>query len=98
MTCTLKQPASSPDYLYELDQATQNIVNGVLDWQKSHEGEVGGEIILPDVGTVELPGRTVALPQLQRLRRQFITLNRQHKLMKERIGGAFVEYLNDSWS
>lgn len=96
MRC-LQQPASSPDYLYELDQTTQSIVNSILDWQKSHEGEVGGEISLPDTGTVELPARVVALPQLQRMRRQFITLNRQHKLAKERIGGAFVEYLNNSW-
>ncbi|KAL9626854.1 MAG: hypothetical protein Q9164_007774, partial [Protoblastenia rupestris] len=44
----LQQPASSPDYLYELDQATQSIVIGILEWQKSHEGEVGGEITFSD--------------------------------------------------
>lgn len=46
---------------------------------------------------VHLPVTAPSLPQLQRLRRQFITLNRQHSLSKARIRHLFVDYLNDSF-
>ena len=45
--------------------------------------------------TIELPATPVALPQLQRVRRQFIALNRQHALPRGRIRAGFVEYVND---
>jgi protein KTI12 len=46
---------------------------------------------------VELPTSSLTLPQLQRIRRQFISLNRQHSLDKSRIQPLFVDYLNDSF-
>ena len=60
-----------------------------------------------DSGTISIPGITetlvmpctepVNLPQLQRLRRQFIALNRQHTIDSSRVGEAFVGYLNDAF-
>lgn len=66
-----------------------------MKWQKDHPSEGGGE--LPEAeGTIELPANPVSLPQLQRVRRQFISLNRLHNVPKTRIRSSFIEYLNDN--
>jgi protein KTI12 len=41
-------------------------------------------------------GGAVMLPQLQRLRRQFISMNRRHDVKVERAGVLFVQFLNGS--
>ena len=95
----LKKP-NSEDYLYELDRSTQGILNRILEWAKDHPGEGGGII---DVGegaeelVVELPANPVGLPALQRLRRQFISMNRQNAVPVKRIRESFVGSLNDSF-
>lgn len=89
-----KAPATESDYLYDLDKTTQEILNVILDWQKDHPGEGGGELTVAE-NTVILPSNPVTLPQLQRMRRQFISLNRQAKFPKNRIRSSFIEYLND---
>jgi protein KTI12 len=95
----LKVP-SSEDYLYELDKTTQRILNRILEWSKDHPGEGGGVV---DVGEgkaeiiVELPNNPIGLPALQRIRRQFISLNRTNAVPVKRIREAFVAYLNDSF-
>ncbi|KAL8955120.1 MAG: hypothetical protein Q9183_006781, partial [Haloplaca sp. 2 TL-2023] len=93
---TMMKPAAESDYLYDLDKITQEVINAITEWQKDHVGEVGGQV---QVGgsMVELPASPVGLPQLQRIRRQFISLNRQHSLAKSRIHGSFVEHLNSSF-
>ncbi|KAI4121845.1 MAG: hypothetical protein LQ338_006143 [Usnochroma carphineum] len=93
---TVIKPAAASDYLYELDKSTQDILNAVIDWQKDHFGEVGGQVAV-DNQVIELPPSPVALPQLQRIRRQFISLNRHHNLPKSRIHGSFIVYLNSSF-
>jgi tRNA uridine 5-carbamoylmethylation protein Kti12 len=67
--------------------------------ENPHTTEIGiPESIIPadEAGekVVELPGRAVMLPQLQRLRRQFIALNRRHDIAVDRAGVLFVEFLN----
>lgn len=101
---TILKAASTEDYLYELDRATQAILNRILEWTKDHPGEGGGEVVIEegkdedDSGLlVELPANPVGLPALQRLRRQFITLNRQTAVPVKRIRESFVGYLNDSF-
>ncbi|KAI9866076.1 MAG: hypothetical protein M1813_001637 [Trichoglossum hirsutum] len=95
---TVLKPAAESNYLYELDKATQSILTQILEWQKDHPGE-GGEIAIPDVKAqkIEMPVSPLSLPQLQRLRRQFIALNRQHTLSQSRIRDLFVDYLNDNF-
>ncbi|KAL8657171.1 MAG: hypothetical protein Q9226_002179 [Calogaya cf. arnoldii] len=93
---TVMKPAAESDYLYDLDKTTQEIVNAVIAWQKDHIGELGGQVVVGDKA-VELPASPVTLPQLQRIRRQFISMNRQHSLAKPRIHGSFIEYLNTSF-
>jgi len=96
----LKAP-SSEDYLYELDKNTQAILNKILEWAKDHPGEGGGEVSVVEGGdeelVVELPANPIGLPALQRLRRQFIGLNRQKAVAVKRIRESFVGYLNDSF-
>jgi protein KTI12 len=96
----LKAP-SSEDYLYQLDKSTQEVLNRILEWAKDHPGEGGGEVGVGDGGsgdiTVELPANPVGLPALQRLRRQFISLNRKNSVPVSRIKESFVGYLNDSF-
>ena len=89
-------PATESDYLYELDKTTQEILQTVLTWQNDHPGEGGGEINFAE-GTLELPACPLSLPQLQRLRRQYIVLNRQLTLARNRIRENFVVYLNNSF-
>jgi protein KTI12 len=72
-----------------------------LDWAKDHPGEGGGEVSVGEGGAeellVELPANPVGLPALQRIRRQFIILNRQNSVPVKRIRESFVAYLNDSF-
>jgi protein KTI12 len=66
-----------------------------MTYQKDHAGEGGGEIKVADVEKpIELPATSMNLPQLQRIRRQFMAMNRQHSLSKARVKEVFVEYLN----
>jgi len=95
---TVLKPATEQNYLYELDKTTSDVLSQILAWQKDHVGEEGGEISIPDIEKpIELPASPMTLPQLQRIRRQFITLNRQHSLSKSRIKDLFVDYLNDQF-
>ncbi|TDZ18490.1 Protein kti12 [Colletotrichum orbiculare MAFF 240422] len=97
------------DYLYVLDRETQDVVKRVLEGQGDEEG---GEVRIPrasggggDVDlVVTLPGRKVGLPQLQRLRRAFVGLNRGGiglegvgNFSSERMRESFVGYLNGSF-
>ena len=92
----MQAPPTESDYLYELDKTTQELLQAILDWQKDHPGEGGGEINVAE-GMIELPAAPLSLSHLQRLRRQYIGLNRQHTLAKSRIRENFVAYLNDSF-
>lgn len=95
---TVLQPAAEQNYLYELDKTTSEIIASITTWQRDHPGEGGAEVKIADSEkTIELPLSPPSLPQLQRLRRQFTTLNRQHSLGKTRIRELFVDYLNDAF-
>ncbi|KAI9753062.1 MAG: hypothetical protein M4579_005361 [Chaenotheca gracillima] len=114
---TVLKPATSSSYLYELDRATQDIVSRILAYQTDHADDIdgGGTVTLPTSvssnadgeasAAVELPaGQRITLPQLQRMRRQFINMNRQHNQTKggaalsaNRIADLFVGYLNDQF-
>lgn len=92
---TVLKPATEQNYLYELDKTTSDILAQIMTYQKDHAGEGGGEVTVPDVEkSIELPATPMTLPQLQRIRRQFITMNRQHSFSKARIKEVFVDYLN----
>ncbi|QSZ29359.1 hypothetical protein DSL72_003873 [Monilinia vaccinii-corymbosi] len=99
---TVAKAHSSEGFLYELDKTTQVVLNRILEWSKDHPGEGGGGISIGqnpkgEELVVELPGNPVGLPALQRLRRQFISLQRMNAVPVERIKETFVRYLNDSF-
>ncbi|KAL3428229.1 RNA polymerase II elongator complex subunit [Phlyctema vagabunda] len=94
---TVMKAASSEDYLYELDRSTQTILNQILEWSKDHPGEGGGLLDFGERMELELPSNPVGLPALQRLRRQFISLNRQNSVPVKRIRESFIAYLNQSF-
>ncbi|RDA93564.1 hypothetical protein CP533_6149 [Ophiocordyceps camponoti-saundersi (nom. inval.)] len=95
------------DYLYVLERETQNVVKCILDQQKD-----GGDVKLPSATpgrpdlVLEMPvGKTLGLPQLQRLRRAFVGLNRGgiglESVGNMTAGGVrdmFVRYLNDAFA
>ncbi|KAI6826291.1 chromatin associated protein KTI12 [Hortaea werneckii] len=95
---TVLQPAAEQDYLYELDRTTNDVLNAIKTWLQDHPGEDGGNVRIPEAeNEVVLPLSAPSLPQLQRLRRQFVALHRQHPLNKSRIRNLFVDYLNDTF-
>jgi protein KTI12 len=93
---TLMRPAVETDYLYKLDKVTQDIVTKVLDAQKLSGS--GGAIPISSM-SLELPGQAVNIAGLQRLRRQFMSINRNLMVNETgRIQQLFVEFLNEQWS
>lgn len=94
---TVLKPAAESDYLYELDKVTQEVVTLIMDNQRASGGG-GGTLPVPESSVpLELPPKDLTLPQLQRIRRQFITLNRKHTLSKRRIRELFVEHVNSEF-
>lgn len=93
---TVLKPATTENYLYELDKCTQEVLGKILEWTRDHP-EGGGDVSCGEGLEVELPGNPVALPALQRLRRQFIALNRRDAVPAKRITVTFVGYLNDAF-
>ncbi|MCJ1265347.1 hypothetical protein MMC22_005223 [Lobaria immixta] len=91
---TVTKAAAEPDYLYEFDKLTHEVINEVLSWQKEHPDE-SGELLVGNI-PIGLPPNGVSLPQLHRIRRQFVALNRQHELPKSRIQTSFAEYLDQA--
>ncbi|EPS43767.1 hypothetical protein H072_2243 [Dactylellina haptotyla CBS 200.50] len=90
---TVLKPATEANYLQVLDKATQDVVSVVLEHQKTNGP--GGSVAIPEASNkLELPPTHIGLPQLQRMRRQFISFNRQHTAEKSRLKSMFVEYLN----
>ncbi|PUU72619.1 chromatin associated protein KTI12 [Tuber borchii] len=95
---TVLKPAAESDYLYELDKTTQEVVSLVLEHQRNSGGGGGGELPVPECErALELPGQDLTVAQLQRIRRQFIALNRQHPIGKRRIRELFVEHFNGNF-
>lgn len=96
------------DYLYVLDRETQDIVKKILEQQPdegggevsiSKSGDAGGEMLV-----VNLPGKKVGLPQLQRYRRAYVNMNRGGigleavgNMAASRMRESFVGYLNDAF-
>ncbi|KAM5345410.1 hypothetical protein ACJ41O_011272 [Fusarium nematophilum] len=97
---------ASGDYLYVLDRETSDIVKRIVEAQR--EGDDVDEVRIPSASgdlVVQLPaGKKVGLPQLQRLRRAFMGLNRGGigleavgDMKATRLRETFVTYLNDAF-
>ncbi|KAF9167224.1 kti12, chromatin associated [Actinomortierella ambigua] len=94
---TVVKVVQETNYLYEFDQTTQNVVQAILDAQKS--GVPTTQIVAP-LSSIPVrlpPTRTATLSELRRLRRQFTTINKMRTMLSmNRVAEAFVEYLNQN--
>ncbi|KAK9768426.1 kti12, chromatin associated [Basidiobolus ranarum] len=95
---TVSKPVTETNYLYELDKVTQEIVNAVLEEQKSNLGSY--KVVIPGTSMkVQLPARSISMAELRRLRRQFVNINKMHTVLDiSRIAELFVQYLNTNFS
>lgn len=92
---TVMKPAIREGALQEVERRTMEVVQAVLEWQNN--GGEGGRLKIDGAETqLQLPPHKVTLPQLQRLRRQFTNLNKQHVIKGERVKELFVEYVNEN--
>ncbi|CEP60937.1 Kti12p LALA0_S02e03070g [Lachancea lanzarotensis] len=99
---TILKPATQSNSLQVLDAETTVIVKKFLAALQSNVVSGAKRIIISDVQDinddrclfVEVPSQGVTVAQLQRIRRQFVAMNRLRSLEQERIAPLFVEYLN----
>ncbi|KAJ9175257.1 hypothetical protein P3X46_013829 [Hevea brasiliensis] len=92
---------SEANSLYELDRATQEVINIIVEAQsQTIGGPVNGVSLGRDLPTLNI-SRSVGLPELRRLRRTFIKLTGQTSLSgppppadAESVKRMFVDYLN----
>ncbi|XP_050697460.1 protein KTI12 homolog [Eriocheir sinensis] len=90
---TQTQPLSSTNFLFELDQSTQEVTSCVMAAQKT--ATPGEAIKVPGVEEALCLGRTVSLAELARARRQFITYTKMHPVEdRKKLMLLFVQYLN----
>lgn len=92
---TLMKPAVTEDYLYQLDKATQSVVTCVMDAQAA--GTPGATVPV-DGRPLVLPDTLIGVAALQRLRRQFNSINRNLMADGPRVKELFVDFLNEQWS
>ncbi|KAF9917034.1 kti12, chromatin associated [Lobosporangium transversale] len=94
---TVVKVVQETNYLYELDQTTQNIIQAILDAQKSGDPTKQIKAPLSNIPVQLPPTRVVTLSELRRLRRQFTAINRMRTLLDmNRVAEGFVEYLNQN--
>lgn len=92
---TVLKSATPKNYLFELDKITQEIVSSVLELQKVNPG--GLVKVKDDAPKVQLPYKPLPLPQLQRIRRTYIALNKMKTVETSRIAFMFIDFLNKNF-
>lgn len=95
MATAPKIVASDAGLLLQLDKCTQQTVQTILDKVKSNG--VPCEVALEADNCIERLAITkpVMASDLQRLRRQFIHMNRLHQADSHNVDGLFIRYLRD---
>ncbi|KAG0368625.1 protein KTI12 [Gamsiella multidivaricata] len=94
---TVVKVVKETNYLYEFDQTTQNVIQAILDAQKSGDPTRQIKAPLSNILLQLPPTRVVTLSELRRLRRQFTSINKMHTLLDmSRVAEGFVEYLNQN--
>lgn len=89
---TLKRSAVAADYLSSLNETTSQITREALEL---HASNAGAEVTLRG-HRIELP-YTLTLPQLTRIRRNFVTLNKQNSMPLINIEPFFIDYMQQNW-
>ena len=91
---TQKKPLAEHNYLHELDQITQSLIEFILDLQRN--GFPGGNVKWErSTLLIQIPSRKISLSELRRLKRQFLHLNNTKPLTDlQQLANSWVEYLN----
>ena len=105
------QVAKAPtDALHTLEQTSASMVSAIMAEQAA-SGGLGGAVTLAVSATtrprISLPARSITLSELQRLKRQFVTVHRKVITLgtvekgavdwgEERVAEKFVTYLEDN--
>lgn len=85
-------PLTSTNFLYELDCVTQEIVNRVVEAQKT--SMIGDVVTIPNSHETILLKRRYQLSELSRIRRQFISFAKTHPVEDiPRLASMFLQYL-----
>ncbi|CCJ31035.1 unnamed protein product [Pneumocystis jirovecii] len=93
---TVAKSVPASDYLFELDKATHEIINMIIQNQRINGP--GSEVKVASINqNIILPSNVITLPKLQRIRHQFINLNRIQASNKNKIQENFVEFLNNQF-
>ncbi|CAK5281497.1 unnamed protein product [Mycena citricolor] len=90
---TAKAPS---DALHVLEQTSTALVSAVLDAQTTHQA-MGGKVVLPLTPPVKmtLPARILTVSELQRMKRQFVTIHKKAMTLGTIEKGA-VDWAEDS--
>jgi protein KTI12 len=91
---TILKPATPSNYLTELDSITLKVTNEMLDLQKTNPGAT---VRLSEYADpIELPVR-LTVPDINRMRRNFIALNKMKPIEMNRIKQRYIEFLIKQW-
>ncbi|CAH0547618.1 unnamed protein product [Brassicogethes aeneus] len=82
---------SSTNFLYDLDQITKKIVDGIVELKKAG---ADGEVDIPGYDNLKVDVSRVTVPQLMNLRRQYITYSKMHTPDSKNIPNLFIQYLS----
>jgi protein KTI12 len=90
-------PLAGTNYLHELDKATQDIVSTLAE--RLSGAMPGDRVGVPGCATPVVLTRKPTLPELSRLRRQFLKVAKAHPGSETSSAGKlFVDYLNKELS
>ena len=90
---TIPAVVSETNFVHELDQTTQEIVS----YLKTSQYQVGDSLTVPKSTAQVKMVKKVGVPELNRIRRQFIKLSQTNPPDDaSQIGNVFVEYLNSN--
>ena len=94
---TLSAPRGAANTLYELDNTSQQVVNLIVSAQKDASGSTGTPVVMLDFDRSMTLHRHVGVAELQRHRRQFVTLNTKNPppadADKKALGALFIDFL-----
>jgi len=90
---TQNAPLSSTNFLYELDKITKEITDVIL---KAKTGGSRGEIQIPGHDNLGINVTNVSIPQLMKLRRQYLTYSKMHAPEVSQIPRLYIQFLKSS--
>lgn len=102
---TVLKPAKKSNFIQLLDIETSKVIKKIIDTIKEKESIgvpyqgtriiiIGNDINDDNCKFITLPFNKLTLPKLQRIKRQFIMLNKLRDIELDRIIPLFIDYLN----